>query len=304
MNDAAVTGHEKVYGFLHDFVFKFAFGKPQNTRILTALLNSLMQFDGDRLIDEVTILNPYCLGELQRSKAGVLDVKVRDKLGRYYFIEAQVARRHGFAGRILYYLSRLFAEQLDKGEDYTALQTTTGLTIVDFDLWPAVDSMYNVFRFRNVAADFDFSHLFEVRTIELSKFRERRPGEPRSRFERWLDVLGFGPAYLDGSKRLPDSPETQEEMTMAIEQLKQANADRELRNLLEAEERRDRDIATQLVMARREGIAEGIAKGLAKGEAQCATMIRNLAARGMSREQIAEVAALPPAEVDAILAQR
>jgi len=184
----------------------------------------------------------------------------------------------------------MFADQLEKGEHFQELKPVTGLSILDFTLFPQSESMYTTFRIRNTRDHSDLTELFELRFIELSKFRPKVPGERRTLFEKWLDVLKFSPEYLDGTKPLPADLGDDEEIDMALKALREANADEKLRYRLEMRDKAERDVATRLRAARDEGEARGKVE-----------VIRGLYQSGMAAEEIAQRLSMPLAKVADIL---
>ena len=82
--------------------------------------------------------------------------------------------------------------------------------------------------------------------------------------EKWLNILGLGERYAAGEP-LPEELAEEEELLMAVNELKRINADAELRQLLELRAKEAHDRATALAEARERGIEEGIQKGIEKG---------------------------------------
>ena len=58
-----------------DFAFKAVFGK--NPDILLAMLNSFPQFQGQKAIKSLEVLNPEISKELEDEKLSILDIKAR-----------------------------------------------------------------------------------------------------------------------------------------------------------------------------------------------------------------------------------
>ena len=73
-----------------DYAFKRVFGREQNTDILCALLNAILQPTPDRRLVSAEILNPFLDQETDDDKLAILDIKARDQLGRLYNIEMQM----------------------------------------------------------------------------------------------------------------------------------------------------------------------------------------------------------------------
>lgn len=70
---------------------------------------------------------------MKNLKASIIDVKARDKIGKTYIIEMQVAEPDGLADkRLLYYASKDYSQQIESGELYTQLKPVIFIGIFDF----------------------------------------------------------------------------------------------------------------------------------------------------------------------------
>ena len=70
-----------------DLVFKQLFGKESAKRSLIAMLNAVLELQGDERIVDVEYLNPITLGQTTVDKESILDLKARDQKGRLYNVE-------------------------------------------------------------------------------------------------------------------------------------------------------------------------------------------------------------------------
>ena len=110
-----------------DLVFRKVFGSEENTDILLSLINGVI--DCDPPLTEVTIKNPYNLATYVGGKTSILDIKAMDSAGDWYDIEVQIGE-HGYYGkRALYYLSKMYVDQLDEGLG----AEVTGLSVMEID---------------------------------------------------------------------------------------------------------------------------------------------------------------------------
>ncbi|OWY23928.1 hypothetical protein C7N43_04640 [Sphingobacteriales bacterium UPWRP_1] len=69
---------------------------------------------------------------IKNLKASIIDVKARDKRGKTYIIEMQVAEPDGLDKRLLYYASKEYSQQIESGEFYTKLKPVIFIGIFDF----------------------------------------------------------------------------------------------------------------------------------------------------------------------------
>ncbi len=117
-----------------DIVFRKLFGSEENKDLLLSLINGVL--DCQPRLTDLTIKNPYNLPNYLEEKYSVLDVKAVDEHGTWYDIEMQIGE-HGFYGkRALYYLSKMYVDQIKEGENFEILRTTIGIHLLDFDYFP------------------------------------------------------------------------------------------------------------------------------------------------------------------------
>ncbi|HOK40022.1 MAG TPA: Rpn family recombination-promoting nuclease/putative transposase [bacterium] len=116
-------------GLCNDIIFKYVFGSEKHTKILTDLLNAILNYQKGKQIKKTIILNPMNLQEKINDKYSVLDIKATDEKGRQYNIEMQVTRQKEYIARILFYLNKFFTEQLKEGENYEELKKTITISI-------------------------------------------------------------------------------------------------------------------------------------------------------------------------------
>jgi predicted transposase/invertase (TIGR01784 family) len=117
----------------NDIAFRKIFGNENRKEVLISFLNAVLGFEGARRVKEVSILNPYQLPALRGGKATIIDVKAKDQRGYEYIVEMQVAEVDGFNKRILYYTSKSYIDQIDRGEFYDKLKPAIFIGILEFN---------------------------------------------------------------------------------------------------------------------------------------------------------------------------
>ena len=118
-----------------DLGFKKIFGSPQSKDILISFLNGML-YEGEPIIEDLEIIDPYQTSKIPGGKESYLDVKARLHDGTFVIVEMQVLNLAGFEKRILYNLAKGYVLQLDVGQSYTTLLPVVALTITDFVLFP------------------------------------------------------------------------------------------------------------------------------------------------------------------------
>lgn len=294
----------KFFSFLNDFVFKYIFGQEKNEQLCICLLNALLKKAESEKIVSLEFLNPFNIKERNEQKFSVLDVKARDINGDLFNIEVQVREQEDFVPRTVYYLSHLYYGQLKSGAGYHDLKPATGLIIVDFELFKCSAEMHNIFSFRNHDNSLELAETMVLHYIELRKFNPDKQRKLKTPFEKWLSVMKFGEDYAK-MKKMPPELENEEGISMAMKLVTKINADRELRQLMEAREKEATDIALMKGSAfkrgRIVGRAEGKEEGRAEAKAEAAEakkqLIEKMRARGMTPEQISELSDIPLSEI-------
>jgi predicted transposase/invertase (TIGR01784 family) len=122
-----------------DFVFKRIFGSEARKPLLIALLNHLLELDGQRRILDVQHLSGDQHIGVEELKLSIVDVKCTDAAGRRFVVEMQVLKLEGFEKRVVYNASKAYVMQLRNAEEYPALCDVVGVTICNFNLWAAKD---------------------------------------------------------------------------------------------------------------------------------------------------------------------
>ena len=239
-----------------DYAFKRIFGSSQSQEILVSFLNAII-YKGEKVIQSLTIVNPYNPGEVQSLKETYLDVKAVLADGSVVIIEMQVARVSAFSKRVVYNMTKAYANQLGKAENYYRLTPVIAVTITDFILFEQTEEAISHFIFKerdnNLAyPDPELQMIF----IELPKFHKSL-GELTSLSDKWI-------YFLNQAVSLDEIPEQLGEVTEIELALNIAN----LANLTVAEleevQRRAmllQDERGRLTYAREEGKEEGREEG-------------------------------------------
>src|SRR5215813_5971645 len=119
-----------------DFVFKRIFGSESRKPLLIALLNHLLELEGDRRILDVQHLSGDQHVGVAELKLSIVDVKCTDATGRRFVVEMQVLKVEGFEKRVVYNASKAYVMQLRSADEYPTLCDVIGVTICNFNLWP------------------------------------------------------------------------------------------------------------------------------------------------------------------------
>ncbi|MEW6281376.1 MAG: Rpn family recombination-promoting nuclease/putative transposase [Candidatus Eremiobacterota bacterium] len=250
---------------LNDIIFKIVFGSEASSPVLRALLNALLGLSCAERIAAVEILNPYLDKDHLLDKGVILDVKARDGRGRLYNIEVQISRESAYTERAVYYLTRLFSGQFEKGEPYSRIAKTIGISICDFALFSDLEDLHSIYRLYDQAHQRQLTDILELHFIELPKFKRDKPHELRTPFEKWLHVLKFGELYEEAPGAIPEALKQEEGIEMALDAMRKACASDEVRELIELRMKALRDEATRLEGAIERALEKGRDEGREEG---------------------------------------
>lgn len=171
-----------------DYAFKKIFGSDQSKEILISFLNAII-YDGEEVIESLTIKNPYNPGQVISLKDTYLDVKATLADNSIVVIEMQIASMSAFNKRVAYNLAKAYVNQLVTGEDYPLLNPAIAVTITDFNLFKETEDVINKFVFQEENKKFEILNK-ELRLIfvELPKFRKTL-SELKTLSDKWIYFL-------------------------------------------------------------------------------------------------------------------
>ena len=223
--------------------------------------NAILGLTGDKKIVSLTFLNAFNIKEYLKDKLTILDVKAVDGTGVRFDVEMQVAPDKSYLQRIMYYLDKLFTEQLKEGVPYEKLCKAISISILDFIFFEEEGDLHNIYRFLNIKSKRELTDLKELQFIELPKFKKDKPKRDMSKFKKWLLALKFGEIYANDLENLPEELKEEEEIVMALHELVRASNDDMIREILEMRSKARHDEASRLYQAEMKG-KEEVAKNL------------------------------------------
>lgn len=181
-----------------DYAFKQLFGSERNKKITIVFLNAILHRTGRDTIQEVIFVNREMGGEFLDDKQSRLDIVVQTGSGELINVEMQLSNQNDMMKRTLFYWSRLFTDQLQKGKGYHTLLPTITINICDFTLFTERDayhSTYHIYEDTTMTRLSKDSDVFEIHFIEMKKFIQAWYGDELNPLEdilvRWLLLLGM-----------------------------------------------------------------------------------------------------------------
>ena len=158
---------------LNDYYFKKLMGIEEHKPLLLDFLNTTVFVDRKNKIVDLSLDNTEVPPNLINGKLSRLDIKATAEDGRILDIEIQVARENYMPERSVFYLSRLYGEQLTSGDDYPSLKQAIGVNLLNFSLpqLKTLPSWHNYACFCVPDTAVILSKCMELHFLELDKLK-------------------------------------------------------------------------------------------------------------------------------------
>jgi predicted transposase/invertase (TIGR01784 family) len=243
-----------------DIVFWMLFSAEQNRELLLSLLNAVLR--PTKPIVSVELLHAQPERTDVTDKSIALDLRVRLDGGEQVDVEMQSQRRPAQPKRVLYYWSRLYAGQLPRGADYSALRRCAVVLITDYKEL-ATARFHSVFEVRERHDAALLTDQLELHLVELPKLHDALDRNDEPSLTDWAKFLA---ARAD--KDLEALAMQNPVLKQAKDALDSLSADPRARAVAEMREMALISYNLHLSAAKEEGEAEGRAKGEAEGRAK------------------------------------
>ncbi|MEY2828972.1 MAG: hypothetical protein RIQ33_830 [Bacteroidota bacterium] len=168
----------------NDVAFRKIFGNENRKEVLISFLNAVLLLQENHKIVNVEILTPYQLPDLKGGKVTIVDVKAIDQNYKTYIVEMQVAEVDGFDKRVLYYASKSYSAQIERGDQYQNLNPTYFIGILDFEVTKN-PSYINRHKIIDIKTNENYIKDIEFYFIELPKFNKKE-NELESVIDQWI----------------------------------------------------------------------------------------------------------------------
>ena len=192
-----------------DFVFKKIFGSEKHPRVLISFLNAILKPINP--ISNVEIRNSDLEKEFLDDKFSRLDIKARTNKNEIINIEIQLKIPYGhlvndipslpfqehpllkneynMIKRSLYYWSKMYEEQLNEGDDYSKLERTICINILNFKYLDN-NRFHNGYRLKEIETNEELTNIQEIHFIEIPKLKKLNSEEEVvDMLEAWIEFL-------------------------------------------------------------------------------------------------------------------
>lgn len=276
-----------------DFCFKELM---EDAQIRRGFLSALLGVEPEK-IERTELLPTHLRREHAEDKLGILDIRVfiyrRSGKGdgvpdekEQMDLEIQIAPFPAWPERSVFYLARMYAGQIRKGQDYDVLQKCIHVGILDFILFDEDEAFYSRFHLWEDSRHWLYTDKLEIHILELPKLSGHE--YPETELLKWARFFN-----AERKEEFEMAAGTSPYIERACERLAILSADEQKRLEYEAREKAIRDhqylMKTNLNLGLKKGEELGIKKGeelgLKKGLEQGAgALIEVCQESGFSRE--------------------
>lgn len=250
----------KNFNRLNDIYFKRLLGTKKRKNLTLSFLNAILNKDNTNYFTDITFLDKDYEPSTLDGKLSKLDIRADLNDGTQIDIEVQVCPFKFMAERSLYYWSKMYAEQLDKGDEYGRLQRAITINLLAFNFLELESDWHNIYNLLNIKSHNRLTNHIELHFLELPKFSLKDIQNLKTS-EAWL-------AYFSGKY----TKQELEEISMMNPVIKEAveYEDTFLKNKIErrAYEQREkaiRDHYSYISAYKEEGLEQGKKEGLQQG---------------------------------------
>ena len=155
----------------------------------------------------------------------------------------------------LFYLAKMYDEDLRSGQNYSRLKKCISIGILDFKLLES-ESYHSVYRLRNEKGE-ELTELWELHIIELGKSLQG------DRLDDWIRLF-----HAESVEELEMLAAKNKGLAEAAEIMKRMSLGKTLRYHYEAHLKAVRDRYGEDAYIRDQGRAEGLAEGIAQGKTE------------------------------------
>ena len=238
-----------------DFAFKEIM---MNESARIGFLSAVLKINPED-IKETKILNTYLRKEHEEDKQGILDVRVLLNDDTEIDIEIHLSELRVWADRALFYLSKMYTEQIKQGQKYDIFKRCVSISILDFKLFKETDEYYSCFHIREDKRNTIFTDKMEFHVLELPKL----PKELKENSDNLLLWAKFISSEREEDFKMLATQN--KHIESAYEQLKLISQDEQKRLEYEAREKAIRDYNQMMFEAEQRGRESGIEEGKKKG---------------------------------------
>ena len=254
-----------------DVVFQSLFSK-QNERITKAFAEALLE----KQVDKIKINEDK---ELFRGKPeeklGILDLELDINENEKVDIEIQLVDRSNIQERLLYYFSKLYSNEIKRGDDYEKAKRVIMVAILDYNLnlTKEIKKMETKWKLREENnKELVLTDKIEIDIIELSKVKDEYERNKQNKKAQW--ALFISDPNIKEVQEIMKSNEDIEEAVVTVHKMTEDEKMRRIADLREKAILDEKAIRRKGYQdghdkgyedGRSEGLKDGISKGIKQG---------------------------------------
>ena len=250
----------ETFNRLNDLYFKKLLGDKKRKNLTLSFLNGVLNKDDENYFTDISFLDKDNEPLTLDGKLSKLDIRADLNDGTQVDIEVQVCPFKFMAERSLYYWSKMYSEQLEKGAEYKKLKKAIAINLLAFDYLEDEQDWHNIYNLLNEKSHKKLTDHIEIHFLELPKFTLKDMRKIRAS-EAWI-------AYFSGKY----SKKELEEIAMKTSAIKEAVEfedtflqDKIERRAYEQREKAIRDYYSYMSAFKEEGLQQGLEQGLQQG---------------------------------------
>lgn len=239
-----------------DFCFKELL---EDSKVRQGFIAALLGVPPEQILETV-LLNTHLRRTHAQDKLGILDVRVMLMDATQIDIEMQVTAYDYWTERSVFYLSKMYTDQIHEGEDYGELKKCIHVGILDFILFDD-EEYYSRFHIWEDNRKIQYSDKFEIHVLELPKLKKYE--YPQTELLKWARFFN-----AESREELEMIAKENNYIEKALERLKNMSEDEQKRLEYEERQKAIRDYNHMINSGFRQGLRQGHAKGLEDGLAE------------------------------------
>ena len=246
-----------------DFLMKpkidFAFKEIMtNEKARIGFLSAMLKLNPED-IKETALLNTNLRKTYEDDKLGILDVRVLMNDNTEIDIEVQLSELSVWAERSLFYLAKMYTEQINQGDSYNKFKKCVSISILDFTLFDDNEEFYSCFHIAEDSRHTLYTDKMEFHVLELSKLPEEFKDD-NNNILLWAKFIN-----AERKEEFDMIADKNPYIESAYQTLQVISQDKQKRLKYEAREKAIRDHNQFLWEAQQKGRAEGKQEGRKEG---------------------------------------
>ena len=238
-----------------DFAFKEIM---MNEQARIGFLSAILKLDPTD-IKTTELLNTNLRKLHEDEKQGILDVRILLNNATEIDIEIQLSMLNVWADRALFYLAKMYTEQIRPGQNYSVFKKCVSISILDFILFQEDTEFYSCFHIREDNRHTLYTDKMEFHILELPKLPDELK-EDSGDILLWAKFIN-----AERKEEFDMLAEKNVYIESAYEQLQVISQDRQKRLEYEAREKAILDYNQGMFEAEQRGMQRGKQEGIQQG---------------------------------------